>query len=88
VQSDWLEDEHMTQFKPTRSEPGTSAETVGKETLFLLGVSKLGVCKPTAVRGHLCHHVGTACPRVKPTGNQSQDAEREIFLKISFGPLD
>lgn len=27
---------HMTQFKPTRAEFGTSAATFGKETLFLL----------------------------------------------------
>lgn len=73
----------MTQFKPMRAELGIFAETVGRETLFFTGTSKLGMYKFVAARGHLCYLIGKACLRLKPNTEEIQakrQRERERFF--------
>lgn len=81
VSCDWFGDGQMTQFKPMRAELGIFAETVGRETLFFTGTSKLGMCKFVAAKGHLCYLLGKACLSMKPNTEkiQAKRQEREIF---------
>lgn len=54
---------------------------------LLTGISKLEMCKLAAARGHLCHHIGRACWRVKPNTQFLDSAMPEHSLPQDFSVI-